>query len=82
MIDSFVSFKTILFIFYFIILIASQIINLVPNVVNEEMKSFVFANTYGIVLLISFERIFTQFSKDKKEMEKISKEFSRRLSNK
>lgn len=79
LIDSFVSFKTTLFIFYFIILIASQVINLVPNLANEEMKSFIFANTYGIVLLISFERIFTQFSKDRQEMDSISNEFNRLL---
>ena len=66
--DSFVSFKTILFVFYFFILVASQILNIKPTLVNEDMKNFITANSYGIVLLLAWDRIIGQFSRDRKDM--------------
>ena len=71
-INNFVSFKTVLFVFYFFILVFSQIINIDPSQVNESIRNFILANSYGIVLLIAFDRIIGQFAKDRKEMGEIS----------
>lgn len=68
--DSFVSFKTVLFVFYFFILVVSQIINIAPTLLGEDISNFILANSYGIVLLIAFDRIIAQFSKDRKETKK------------
>jgi hypothetical protein len=65
LLNSFVSFKTILFVFYFFILIASQVINIAPSLANENISRFITANSYGMVLLLAFDRIVGQFSKDR-----------------
>jgi len=64
--NSFVSFKTILFVFYFLILVASQVLNIAPSLANETISNFITANSYGMVLLLAFDRIVGQFSKDRK----------------
>jgi len=71
-IDSFVSFKTILFVFYIFILIASQIISIDPTLLGENITDFIIANSYGIVLLMAVDRIIGQFSQDRKDMKKNS----------
>ena len=75
--ESFVSFKTVLFVFYFFILIISQIINIVPSLVGEAFSKFILANSSGIVLIIAFDRIINQFSKDRKDMFEKHEEFKR-----
>ena len=74
LLGSFVSFKTILFVFYFLILVASQVLNIAPSLANEEISNFITANSYGMVLLLAFDRIIGQFSKDR-EMTKEKSEF-------
>lgn len=71
-IASFVSFKTVLFVFYFLILVVSQVINIAPDLAGAKLSNFVLANNYGIVLLIAFDRIAGQFAKDRKEMAEVS----------
>lgn len=73
--DSFVSFKTILFIFYFFILIVSQIINIEPSLAGAQFSKFISANSYGIVLIIAFDRIVAQFSRDRKRVEREAETF-------
>ena len=63
--NSFVSFKTILFVFYFFILVASQVLNIAPSLANENISNFITANSYGMVLLLAFDRIIGQFAKDR-----------------
>lgn len=75
--DNFVSFKTILFVFYFFILVVSQVINIDPTLIGKELSNFILANSYGIVLIIAFDRIISQFSKDRKEMIKSSENFKK-----
>ena len=74
--DSFVSFKTVLFVFYFFILIISQIINIAPSFAGEILKNFILANNSGIVLIIAFDRIVSQFSKDRKDTEEKSEKLN------
>ena len=71
-IDSFVSFKTILFVFYLFILVVSQIIDINPALIGEGLSSFVIANSYGIVLLMALDRIGGQFSRDREGMRETS----------
>ena len=77
--NSFVSFKTILFVFYFFILIASQVLNIAPSLANENISSFITANSYGMVLLLAFDRIVGQFSKDREVTKEKSKLFEKAM---
>jgi hypothetical protein len=77
--DSFISFKTVLFVFYFLILGASQISNIDPTLVGKDLSAFILANNYGIVLLIAVDRIVGQFSRDRKGMEERSKGLKKAL---
>jgi len=77
--DSFVSFKTILFVFYFFILIVSQVMNMDPTLIGENLREFIVANSYGIVLLIAIDMISRQFSKDRKDMKRNSEILRRSL---
>ena len=72
MIDSFVSFKTVLYIFYVFILIASQIITFNPALVGGNLSNFVLANSYSILPVIAIDMLIKQFSKDRKRMAKAS----------
>ena len=76
---SYVSFKTILFIFYFVIIIVSQIINIAPDFVGKDISNFVMANSYGIVLLLAWDRIKGQFAKDREEMEEKAISFEKQV---
>ena len=77
--DSFVSFKTILYVFYFFILLVSQVLIFNTALAGESLNSFILANNYGIVLLIAFDKIIKEFSRDRKEMTKNSDEIKQAL---
>ncbi|AMP20464.1 hypothetical protein AZF37_04120 [endosymbiont 'TC1' of Trimyema compressum] len=70
--DSYVSFKTVLFIFYFLILIISQVINIFPSIAGETLTNFILANNSGLVLVVVYDRILNQFSKDRQAMKERS----------
>ena len=73
--DSFVSYKTSLYLFYIFILIISQIIDFDPELVGEDLGNFINATKYSILLLISYDFLLEQFSKDRRRMKKISEKF-------
>ena len=77
--DNFVSFKTVLYLFYLFILIASQIIDSNPALLGEGLRSFILANSYSILLLIAFDVLIGQFSKDREKMQKISAKLKKSL---
>ena len=79
LVDSFVSFKTILFTFYLFVLIISQIVILDPFLVSAKLNDFLTANSYGIVLLIAIDMIIMQFGQDRREMESKSKALEERF---
>ncbi len=79
LLDSLISFKTELYLFYVFILIFSQIIDFSPTLVNENISSFILANSYSILLLIAFDRIIQNFSNDRKRMKKISENLKKSL---
>ena len=75
--DSYISFKTTLYLFYIFILFFSQIINSSPALLNQDFLNFVSANEYGILLLIAVDLLTGQFKKDREKsriyMEKVEK---------
>jgi len=82
LVDSFVSFKTILYLFYVIILIFSQILTINPTFVGENISNFILANNYSILFLIAFDMLLGQFSKDKERMKEISENMKKSLADK
>jgi hypothetical protein len=81
LIDSFVSFKTMLYLFYIIILFISQIIDFYPEMVGGNLKTFVIINRYNIVLLIAFDKLIGHFLRDRKRMAEISGKLDKHLSS-
>ena len=67
----FLSFKTLLYLFYLFILIASQIIDLNPTLIGEKLVNFILANSYSILFLLAFDTFIGQLSKDKERKKKI-----------
>ena len=80
--DSFVSFKTILYLFYVVILIVSQVISINPTLVGENISNFIMANNYSILFLIAFDMLLSQFTKDKERMKEISENLKKSLAEK
>lgn len=78
-INSSISFKTELYLFYVFILIFSQIIDFNPSLVGKDVSSFILANSYSIILLIAFDRIIQNFSNDRERMKKISANIKKSL---
>ena len=79
--DSFVSFKAVLYIFYILILVFSQIIDFYPALVSENINNFISANSYSILLLIAFDQVIGQFSKDRNRTRKISEKLQKDLTD-
>jgi len=78
--DGFISFKTLLYLFYVVIMILSQIIVFYPALLNEGLMSFINANQYSILLLIAIDQIIGQFAKDRERIRIISEKMKEDLS--
>jgi hypothetical protein len=81
MIDSFVSFKTILYVFYAFVLIVSQIIEFssASVVITGDLENFILMTKYNILLLIAFDMIIGHFSKDKERTKNISAKLKKNM---
>ena len=77
--DAFISFKTILYLFYTVILILSHINKFYQIFVNEDLVNFIAANEYSILFLIAVDMFIQQFSKDRVRMKEISSKFKKYL---
>ena len=77
--DSFVSFKAVLYLFYIVVLVFSQIIEFspAPNLVGEDLGNFILTTQYSIVLLVALDMLIGQFAKDKEKMSKTIAEFKK-----
>ena len=75
--DGFISFKTILYLFYIFILIAAQIIDFYPALISENLMNFIHANNYSILILIALDQLTGQFLKDRKRIKEISEKFEK-----
>ena len=78
-VDNFVSFKTSLYLFYIFILIASQIINIDPSLMSDNIRNFISTNDYSILFLIALDMLIKQFSNDRKKMKETSKKMEELL---
>ena len=72
LLENYVSFKAALYLFYVIILVLSQIILFYPALFGENISHFISANNYSILLLIAFDMLSSQFSKDKEKKRAIA----------
>jgi len=77
--DSFVSFKASLYLFYLLLLIISQIIEFNPTLAGENLSNFILATKYSILLLVAYDLLLEQFSKDRKRMRELSAKFKKYL---
>ena len=77
--ESFISFKTALYLFYVFILIISQFIKFFPELLGENAKIFISANDYSILFLIALDTMSTQFAKDRQRMKIIAKNLEKAL---
>jgi len=77
--DSFISFKAILYLFYIFVLVTSQVVGFTSTSLNSNLENFIIANRYSILLLIAADQLFGQFSKDKKRIRKLSVKFRKHL---
>lgn len=78
--DSFISFKTALYLFYIIILVVSQLAVFNPGLVGEDMGNFLHVNQFNLVVLIAFDRFTVHFAKDREDMARASEELKGYLS--
>ncbi|MCL2109345.1 MAG: hypothetical protein FWH20_08390 [Oscillospiraceae bacterium] len=67
----FVSFKTLILLFYLLIVIMSQIIEFYPHLINTNLAEFILSNQYNIVFLLAIESLIRQFSRDKEMTKQI-----------
>ena len=77
--DSFISFKTTLYLFYVFTLVISQIINFNPELLSEGIRNFINANAYSILFLIALDRLIAQFSNDREKMKEASEKLKKSL---
>ncbi|MCL2111101.1 MAG: hypothetical protein FWH32_02385 [Clostridiales bacterium] len=77
--DNFVSFKTVLYLFYIFILVASHIIAYNPALASEAFGNFIMANEYTILILIALDLLIRQFSIDRRKMRETSEKLERAL---
>lgn len=67
--DNYVSFKAMLYLFYAILLIASQIINFSNIALGEDLTNFMRTTDYSILIIIAFEEFVERFSQGRRNAE-------------
>lgn len=73
------SFKGDLYLFYIFILVFSQIIELHPGLVGDNLGHFISANSYSILLLIAFDTLIMQYTKDRERMKQMLKKLKKAI---
>ena len=73
--DNLVSFKTVVYLFYTFILIASRVSIMQPELVSETFRGFVLSIEYCLILVVAFDKFIDHLSKDMARIRKISKKF-------
>ena len=77
--NNFVSFKTALYTIYILILILAQVIDFHPTLFSEDIRSFIFANNYSILIIIAFDLVLGEFIRDRKRSKDIIKKLDNNL---
>jgi len=80
--DSYISFKAILYLFYIFTMVFSQIIDYYPTLVHENLASFIIANEYSILLLVAVDLFSGQFTNDKQRRRELFENFKKHLAEK
>jgi len=65
--NNFVSFKTVLYTLYILILVLAQIIDFYPTLFNNDIRNFLHANNYSILIIIAFDLALGEFLRDRKK---------------
>ena len=73
--DNLVSFKTVVYLFYTFILIASRVSVMRPELVSETFRGFVLSIEYCLILVVAFDKFIDHLSKDMARIRKISRKF-------
>ena len=73
---SFVSFKTAMYLFYIVVLIASRISILAPDSVPYGLHGFVLSVEYCLILLVVFDKFIEYLLEDGVRMKRVSAKFT------
>ena len=73
--DSLVSFKTTVYLFYIIVLVVSQIISFRPTPANAEIANFFTTIEYGILFVIALDTLIGSVFKDMERIDGITAKF-------
>ncbi len=76
-IDNYISFKAMLYLFYAILLIGSQIINFSNISVGENLANFLQTTDYSILIVLAFDEFFERFVQGRKNAETVLEKFRR-----
>jgi hypothetical protein len=77
LIENYISFKALLYLFYAILLISSQVINFGNIEISEALNSFLRSTDYSILIVIAFDEFFERFTQGRKNAEKTLREFKK-----
>jgi len=80
--DSYISVRTTVYLFYIIILVVSQILSFSPTSTNEDFMNFILTVEYGIILVIAFDTLIGAIFKDMERIKNVSAKFEKFLSGK
>jgi predicted membrane protein len=75
----YVSFRTFLFIFYVLVLIAAQVSKFYPALIEESIASFLGVVEYSVIILLAFKDIGEEFPRDRSRARKRLEEFEHYL---
>ena len=74
---SYVSFKTVLYLFYTFILIVSRISILEPNLMSADFRGFVLSIEYCLILVVAFDKFSEHLLKDDRRIKRITAKFAK-----
>jgi len=66
-----VSFKTALYLYYLVILLVSRAATLEPDIISDYVRTYIHSVEYCVLLLIPFDKLLEQITKDEKRNKKI-----------
>jgi len=74
---NFVSFKTMLYMFYTFVLIVSRVSMIEPNLFSERMMGFVLSIEYCLILLVAFDKFIEHLAKDDRRIKAFNAKFAK-----
>jgi len=74
---SFISFKTVLYLFYTFILVISRVSILEPDLFSESFRGFVLSIEYCLILVVAFDKFTEYLSKDTERIKRITAKFAK-----